>query len=300
MPALLSRRAFVALSGAAAAVSALPLRAAVLPDVRYGYAAITWGDKERQCIDDVAASGFRGIQFRANAVKDFQPDELKALMAAHRLAFVALSSGQIDITKPAEPQLQEHTANAKFARAAGCEYLQILDQLTTFGRTATPEQCKQLGALLTELGKRTADVGVPLGYHNHMGSLSEKPENLDRILDASDPRYVKLELDVAHYAGGGGNPVSALQRYKNRLLFLHLKDLKPVAAAGGNYPFLFTELGQGTLDFKAIFATLAAIRYKGWAVVELDREPVPGRTPKESMAMSRAYLEKTLGVNVSA
>lgn len=300
MPGMLSRRAFLALSCATAATYALPLRAAMLPGVRYGYAAITWGDAERQCIDDVATSGFRGIQFRANAVKDFKPDELKALMAAHRLAFVALSSGQIDITKPAEPQLQEHTANATFARAAGCEYLQILDQLTKFGRNATPEQCKQLGALLTELGKRTADVGVPLGYHNHMGSLSEKPENLDRILDASDPRYVKLELDTAHYAGGGGNPVSALHKYRDRLLFLHLKDLKPTTAAGGNYPFLFTELGQGTLDFKAIFATLAAIRYKGWAVVELDREPVNGRTPKESMAMSRAYLEKTLGVNVSA
>lgn len=301
MPALLSRRAFVALSCAVAADSTLLLRAATLPDVRYGYAAITWGDAERQCINDVAASGFRGIQFRANAVKDFKPDELKQLMAAHRLTFVALSSGQIDITKPAEPQLQEHTANATFARAAGCEYIQILDQLTGFGRTATPDQCKQLGTLLTELGKRTADVGVPLGFHNHMGSLSEKPENLDRILDASDPRYVKLELDTAHYAGGGGDPVSALQKYKDRLLFLHLKDLKPLPdAKSGNYPYLFTELGQGTLDFKAIFATLVAIHYKGWAVVELDREPVTGRTPKESMAISRAYLEKTLGVNVSA
>lgn len=302
MPVLLSRRAFVALSCAASVTYALPLCAATLPDVRYGYAAITWGDAERQCIDDVATSGFRGIQFRANAVRDFKPDELKALMAAHRLAFVALSSGQIDINKPAEPQLQEHTANAKFVRAAGGEYLQILDQLTGYGRTETPEQCRQLGTLLTELGKRTADVGVPLGYHNHMGSLSEKPENLDRILDASDPRYVKLELDVAHYAGGGGNPVSALQKHRERLLFLHLKDLRPLPTppAKGGYPFLFTELGQGTVDFKAIFSTLQAIRYKGWAVVELDREPVQGRTPAESMAMSRAYLEKTLGVSVAA
>ena len=300
MPTPLNRRAFVALSCAAAAACALPLRAATLPDVRYGYAAITWGDAERQCIADVAASGFRGIQFRANAVKDFTPEELKALMAAHRLTFVALSSGQIDIDKPAEPQLQEHVANAKFTRAAGGEYLQILDQLTKFGRTATPEQCRQLGALLTELGRRTADVGVPLGFHNHMGSLSEKPENLDRIMDASDARYVKLELDTAHSAGGGGNPISALQKYKDRLLFLHLKDLKPLPNAAGNYPFVFTELGQGTLDWKAIYATLAAIRYKGWAVVELDREPVQGRTPSESMAMSRAFLETALGAKVTA
>lgn len=298
-----TRRSFLTSAATVVGLSAVNIRAfaaPLLPGVQFGYAAITWGDKERECIEQVAASGFRGIQFRANAVKDFTPDELKQRMGAKKLTFVALSSGQIDITKPAEPQLQEHTANAKFVKAAGGDYLQILDQLTRYGRTATPEQCKQLGTMLTELGKRTADVGVPLGFHNHMGSLSEKPENLDRIMDASDPRYVKLELDTAHYAGGGGDPVNALKKYKDRLLFLHLKDLKPDPSPTANYPFVFTELGQGMLDWKAIFAALQAIRYQGWAVVELDREPVPGRTPVESMAISRAFLEKMLGRSISA
>lgn len=271
------------------------------PNLRYAYAAITWGDAERQCIDDVAASGFRGIQFRANAVKDFRPDELKALMAAHRLTFVALSSGQISIDKPAEPQLKEHVANAEFVKAAGGKYLQILDQLGKYGRPAEPEQCRQLGVLLTELGKRTADVGVPLSFHNHMGGLSERPENLDRVLDASDPKYVKLELDTAHYAAPGGNNLEALRKYHDRLLFLHLKDYKPLpAGTASNYPFLFTELGEGIIDFKPIFAELAALRFKGWAVVELDREPVAGRTPKESAAISRAFLEKTFHADVTA
>ncbi len=145
-------------------------------------------------------------------------------------------------------------------------------------------------------------MGVPLGFHNHMGSLTEKPENLDRVMDASDPKYVKLELDTAHYAAPGGDNVAVLRKYKDRLLFLHLKDFKPVPnpPANANYPFIFTELGQGTLDFRSIFATLEAIRFKGWAVVELDREPVEGRTPIESAKMSRDFLEKTLGVSVTA
>lgn len=301
---MLSRRKFLAFSSAAAVASAVPLSSSAAPlrGVRYGYAAITWGNAERQCIDDVAASGFRGIQFRANAVSDFKPEELKTLMAAHKLTFVALSSGQVSIDKPAGPQLELHANNAKFVKAAGGEYLQILDELTKFGRTVTPEQCKQLGMLLTELGKRTADVGVPLGFHNHMGSLSEKPENLDRVMDASDPKYVKLELDTAHYAAPGGDNAAVLRKYKDRLLFLHLKDFKPLPnpTANTNYPFLFTELGQGTIDFKSIFATLEAIRFKGWAVVELDREPVEGRTPLESARISRSYLEQTFGASVTA
>ncbi|HWF46981.1 MAG TPA: hypothetical protein VG168_08250 [Bryobacteraceae bacterium] len=61
---------------------------------------------------------------------------------------------------------------------AGGLYLQILDQLKPYPRTVTADECKRLGRLLTELGKRTAEVGVPLGYHNHMNTISEHPDNL--------------------------------------------------------------------------------------------------------------------------
>src|SRR2546428_119280 len=84
---------------------------------------------------------------------------------------------------------------------------------------------QHLGSLMSEIGKRSADLGVPLGYHNHMGSMGERPEEVDRVLDAADPRYVKLELDIAHYYQGGGDPVKAIERYKDRLLFLHIKDV---------------------------------------------------------------------------
>ena len=300
----LSRRTFLAAAGSTAAALALPsaFAAPKLPGVRYGYAAITWANAERQAIDDIAAAGFAGVQFRANAVTDFKPDELKSLMADHKLTFVALSSGQVSLEKPAAQQMELHVNNAVFAKAAGAEYLQILDELKGHPRSATPEQCKQLGAMLTELGKRTADVGMPLGYHNHLNTLSEMPDNLERILDAADPKYVKLELDTAHLGAGGGDNSAFLRKYRDRLLFLHLKDFKPIASppAGAMYPFQFTELGQGTLNFPAIFNTLHEIKYKGWAVVELDREPVQGRTPKESAEMSRAYLEQKLGVTVKS
>jgi inosose dehydratase len=69
-----TRRTFLAGLGAAGAVAALPAFAAPerLSGVRFGYAAITWGNEERQAIDDIAAAGYPGVQFRANAVTEFQ------------------------------------------------------------------------------------------------------------------------------------------------------------------------------------------------------------------------------------
>ena len=38
-----------------------------------------------------------------------------------------------------------------------------------------------------------------------MNSLGERPAEVDEILAAADPRFVRLELDVAHYTQGGGD-----------------------------------------------------------------------------------------------
>src|SRR6516225_2517038 len=62
-------------------------------EIHIGYAAITWGDNESQAIEDISSLGFRGIQLRANAIKDFQPGQLRELLEQHRLTMVALSSG---------------------------------------------------------------------------------------------------------------------------------------------------------------------------------------------------------------
>ena len=157
-----------------------------------------------------------------------------------------------------------------------------------------------LAALLTELGKRTADIGIPLGYHNHLNTLSQSPANLDLILENSDPKYVKLELDTAHLVAGGGDPAKAIEKYHDRLLFLHLKDVHDIPAdtPKAKYPFEFVELGRGRVDLPSVFAALDKVKFHGWAVVELDRVPDKSRTPKESAVISKTYLEQKIGVAV--
>ena len=185
---------------------------------------------------------------RADALTDFQPAELRELLAQHRLTFVALSSGEVSIDPAVESEtIAAHLAHAKFVHDAGGLYLQVLDELKPYPRTVKPDECERLGKLLTEIGKRTADVGIPLGYHNHMNTISEHPANLDRVLNAADPKYVRLELDTAHSVAGGGDPAKQVEKYRDRLLFLHLKDLVdiPLGSEHSKYPFKFVELGRG-------------------------------------------------------
>ena len=269
-------------------------------DILFGYASITWDGNDRQAIDDIAALGFHGIQLRSNVLKEFvSAAELRDLLEKHQLKMVALSSGGVRIDPAVEAEeIAKHTANAKFAHDVGGLYLQVIDERPK-DRAITAADYKRLGQLITEIGKRTADLGVSLGYHNHMGSLGERPEEVDQILQATDPRYAKLELDVAHYFQGGGDPAKAIEKYGDRLLFLHIKDVEPATEnADAKRPYRFVELGRGKVSLPAVFDALHKVNFRGWAIVELDAVPDKTRTPKESGAISKKYLEEKLGVTI--
>jgi inosose dehydratase len=149
-----------------------------------------------------------------------------------------------------------------------------------------------MGRVLTELGRRVSDLGLQLGYHNHMGALGQSPEEIARVLEASDPRYVKLELDTAHYQQGGGVPARAVRDFGDRLLFLHLKDLEGSLPGKPPESYRFVELGRGRVDFPAAFAALEQVRFQGWAIVELDQVPSPTGSPSDSARTSKQYLSK--------
>jgi len=268
-----------------------------------GYAAITWGGDDQRAIQDISALGFPGIQLRASVLTRYgdRPGELRELLARHGLTFVALSSGNVSIDPSAEARvIAEHVSHAKFLRGAGGLYLQLIDERPK-GREVESADYARLGRLLTEIGKRAVDLGVQVGYHHHAGSIGETPAEIDRVLDASDPTYVRLLLDIAHYRVGGGDPVAAIHRYAQRLLFLHIKDVRGAAPGAPPSPasFQFVELGRGSVNLPSVFAALRDVRFRGWAVVELDSVTGHARTPREAAAANKRYLEEVIGVRVN-
>src|ERR1700736_4154414 len=110
-----SRRAFLTGFGAIAAAGLPRTEAhATAKDLQFGYAAITWGDAERQAIDDIAALGFRGIQFRAGVIDKFKPAELRDLLQQRNLTFTALSSGEVMLDANPADEIARHVANAQY------------------------------------------------------------------------------------------------------------------------------------------------------------------------------------------
>ncbi len=263
--------------------------------IRVGYAAITWGGHDEQAIDEIAEVGFKGIQLRASAFDTFgkRPADLRARLEKRGLTFVVLSSGNVSVDGDERKQIDLHTEHAQFVRDAGGQFIQVIDERPK--RRIVPDDFKRLGGLLSNLGRRTADVGVPLVYHNHMNSLGENPEEIDNVLASTDPQRAALLLDIAHYHQGGGDPVAAINRYYERIRLVHLKDVVKIQEPPG---YRWVELGRGVVHVKECVDALVKNNFSSWAIVELDRVVDPAGSPKTSAEANRDYVVKQLGLQL--
>lgn len=263
--------------------------------LKIAYSAITWGGNDAQAIADLSALGFRGIQLRANTFGPYKakPSELKALLDQHKLTLAMFSSGNVEIDPTKEQStIDMHVAHASFVKALGGSAFQMTNSLRPKDRQPTTDELKRLAAVMNEIGKQTAAMGVQATYHNHMHQLGETPEEVDVIVQGMDPRYCKLLLDIAHYKQGGGEPEKAVKQYKHIIHALHLKDTMPVT--DGNRAYKFVELGRGRVDVPAVFKALDDIKFKGWGIIELDGVPEKDKTPKECAEINKEYITKTL------
>jgi inosose dehydratase len=142
---------------------------------------------------------------------------------------------------------------------------------------------------------RAADTARGRGFeptfHHHTATYVEAPWEIERLLELTD---VGLLLDTGHLALGGGDPVTALGDWSDRIDHLHVKDCKRSILEGVVNDAadmeeawrrqVFCELGTGDVDLPAFFREVAAIGYEGWLVVEQDVIPAPGEDASAAIA----------------
>jgi inosose dehydratase len=130
--------------------------------------------------------------------------------------------------------------------------------------------------------QRALDRGVAATFHPHTATYVESPDEIEALLDATDPAVVKICLDTGHTVVGGGDPVRLARSVGERIAHLHLKDVDPrvlervrsqeLSVEQAWEQGLFCAFGDGVVDFAGVLAELKS--YDGWAVVEQDRVAV--------------------------
>jgi inosose dehydratase len=173
------------------------------------------------------------------------------------------------------------------------------------------KQWELLSTGLNEIGKIATENGMLLCYHPHIGTAVETFDEIDRLMNSTNPEYLHLLLDTGHLYYAGVDPLQVAKKYATRIKHLHLKNIrqqKLQESKEQKLSFLdsiksgiFTVPGdkEGIIDFDAVFKVLAANDYEGWLVVEAEQDPNKAN-PLKYAKIAQAFLSDYMKLAVTS
>lgn len=145
---------------------------------------------------------------------------------------------------------------------------------------------KYVADQLNRAGERCKKSGIQLCYHNHAFEFDSQDGKLpyEILLNETDKNLVKMEMDIYWISKAGKDPVDLFNKYPGRFPLFHLKDMDNTPAKD------FTEVGNGTINFKRILANADKSGLK-YFFVEQDKTP---GDPFDSITKSITYIKNNL------
>ena len=137
-------------------------------------------------------------------------------------------------------------------------------------------------------GAKVKAAGLRFGYHNHTPEfvVVDGVTPYDELMKLTDPSLVTFEMDCGWVMVGGGDPVTLLHKYPNRISMLHVKDFQPNVT-----PPHAAQLGHGRIDYRPIFAAAKKGEIRHY-FVEQEEFDIPWQ---EALKIDADYLRTFKG-----
>ena len=290
-------------------------------DVKLGIAPIAWTNDDmpdlgaentfEQCVSEMALAGFTGCEVGNKYPKD--PAVLKAALDLRGLTIANQWFSSFVLTEPMEKVEKDFIAQCNFLKAMGATRIGASEQSYSIqGQMNTPvfdtkyvmndSEWKKFADGMNRLGEIANSMGIRLVYHHHMGTVVQTAEEIDRMMDMTDPDKFALLYDTGHLAYCGQDYLAVLNKYAKRIAHVHLKDIRPevvekvkkekLSFLQGVREGAFTVPGDGCIDFAPVFDVLDKSGYEGWMIVEAEQDPAKAN-PFEYALKARDYIRKT-------
>lgn len=296
--------------------------------VKLGVSPLSWTNEDVEefgkdiplevCLQEASAAGYKGIELGRKFPRDAA--ELGRVLGGYDLELVSgWYSGLL-----ADPQRtvgQEIDAVAKHARLLsdmGADVLVYGECGSRLGATPfdapmsgrvrlVEEQLRAYARRLDEFSRRLAgDYGLTLAYHHHLMMVTETWDEVSRLFDQAPA--AGLLLDTGHAFAGGFDYMRMIERFADRIVHLHLKDVRgevlekvrsqDMAFNAAVRAGMFTVPGDGSVDFAPLFDFVRSSGYSGWMVVEAEQDPAVA-VPAPTVARAFKYVQDGISQRVA-
>ncbi|UFJ42678.1 myo-inosose-2 dehydratase [Brevibacillus humidisoli] len=296
---------------------------------RIGIAPISWvnddisglGDhySQDQVLSEMASLGYISTEMGRLFMQD--PPALKEKLAEYGIQLASKFVGTLftDADRLDE-ELHSFGNWVKYLKEMGCEHVIVCEMGgsmhwdprrppgTKDVKRFTDEEWKNLVNGLHRAATLAQAAGMQLVYHPHAGTAVETVDEIDRLLASTDPELVHLLYDTGHALYGGYDPLELLQKYYERISYVHVKDVRrdiletvrreQIDFRTAVLKGMFTVPGDGCIDFAPIFRELVQRNYDGWVIVEAEQDPAVAH-PYTYAKLAKEYLDATV-VSVKA
>lgn len=267
-----------------------------------------------QCISEMALAGYSGSEIGNKYPKD--PVVLRKALELRNLRIASAWFSAFLTTKPLEETVEAFKLHRDFLHAMGAKVIVVSEQGHSIqGRQEVPilidkpvftsTEWDLLAKGLEELGKLAAEQDMKIVFHHHMGTGVQTTEEIDKLMEMTDPSLVYLLFDTGHLIFSGENTEEVLKKHVKRIKHVHLKDirggvLEQVKAQEMSFlqavkAGIMTVPGDGIIDFKPLFNILSENQYEGWFVVEAEQDPAKA-DPFEYALKARVYIKENTGL----
>lgn len=292
--------------------------------VKLGIAPIGWTNDDmpdlgkentfQQTISEMALAGFKGCEIGSKYPQD--KEELKHHLDLRGLTICNAWFSSLLTSLPYEETIAAFREHAARLYYLGARVIGVSEQGNSIqGKLDTPilrnkpvysaEQWATVCRGFNEMGQIARDMGMFFTCHHHMGTGVQTVEEIDYLMENTDPNLVFLLFDTGHLTFAGIDYLPVLQKYINRIKHVHLKDMRSAVyeeVKAQDMCFLdavrsgvFTVPGDGDVDFKPLVQVLEDSGYEGWVVVEAEQDPAKAN-PFEYAVKARKYIAELTGL----
>ena len=296
------------------------LYAASRPNIRWCVSSFLWTSTQWQdtgtlpytdmldVIHDTGFDGFRVTGWPAVLGRigmDLAQLEKELSKRNLRIATLSFNAPADDPSRYAEAE--------KSARAA-CQFLKRFGAtvLVTFSpprvnKVLEREHIRKACQFYNHLGDVCAEYGIRTGLHNHLDQLIESQDEIELLLNWTDPKKFHWCPDTVHLYLANCDIPELFRKYADRLIFFDLVDAKyeyqtqemrlpngKIEKAGsqnGTFMLGNRDYGDGEVDLRGIMGILRSVNYEGWVNIDLHYARV---SPQHSFERCMKYIRENL------
>ena len=288
--------------------------------IKLGIAPIAWSNDDmpelggdtpiEQCLEEASSAGFTGIELGGKFPRN--PGITNFLLNKYKLKMPGGWYGSLLRTRSAEDEwvaMQDHLNLLKLVNADVFVFADVSgsiqgDQTKRLSTRPTMEDdefveyCKKIN----DISNRLSDEGIPMSYHEHMGTIIQTENDVDRFMNNTNQNTFLL-YDTGHLLFAEANYERVLKNYISKINHVHCKDVRQNILENSlkndlsfRESFLdgvFTVPGDGCIDYEPLFEILYHNNYDKWLIIEAEQDPKKAN-PLEYAKIGFSYLSSTL------